>query len=143
MATQTMHAVQVTKAGAPFVCTEIPVPEPGHGLVRVRVHACGVCGGDAIVRNGLMGVTLPRVPGHEIGGVIDAIGEGVIDWRIGQRVGIGWHGDYCTTCEFCRAGDFTNCVRAPNRSETTEVDCAGTIRVRSIDAAGKQRDELP
>ena len=112
MATQTMRAVQVTKAGAPFVCTEVPVPEPGHGQVRVRVHACGVCGGDNIARNGLMGVTLPRTPGHEVGGVIDAVGEGVTNWGVGQRVGVGWQGGYCTTCEFYRAGDFVNCVRA-------------------------------
>ena len=92
MNTQTMRAVQAPKAGGPFACTEIAVPEPGRGQVRVRVHACGVCGGDAIARNGLLGVTLPRVPGHEIGGVIDAVGEGVVVWKVGQRVGVGWQG---------------------------------------------------
>jgi D-arabinose 1-dehydrogenase-like Zn-dependent alcohol dehydrogenase len=112
MSTQTMLAVQALKAGGPFACTEIAVPEPARGQVRVRVHACGVCGGDAIARNGLLGVTLPRIPGHEIGGVIDAVGEGVVVWKVGQRVGVGWQGGYCTTCDFCRAGDFVNCANA-------------------------------
>jgi alcohol dehydrogenase len=112
MNTQTMRAFRAMKVGGPFVCTEIAVPEPARGQVRVRVHACGVCGGDAIARNGLLGVTLPRVPGHEIGGVIDAVGEGVVVWKVGQRVGVGWQGGYCTTCDFCRAGDFVNCANA-------------------------------
>ncbi|MFI6906110.1 alcohol dehydrogenase [Nonomuraea sp. NPDC050394] len=111
MSTTTMRAVQITQPGAPFSVTGVAVPDPGPGQVRVRVHACGVCGGDAIARFGLLGVRLPRIPGHEVAGVVDAVGEGVTSWQPGQRVGVGWHGGHCFTCEFCRRGDFVNCER--------------------------------
>jgi D-arabinose 1-dehydrogenase-like Zn-dependent alcohol dehydrogenase len=106
----TMHAVQAREAGAPFVNVELPLPEPKPGQVRVMVHACGICGGDEIPREGLFGTQLPRVPGHEIGGVVDAVGDGVTMWQVGDRVGVGWSGGSDLTCEFCRRGDFTNCV---------------------------------
>jgi D-arabinose 1-dehydrogenase-like Zn-dependent alcohol dehydrogenase len=105
-----MRAVQAQVAGGPFVLTELPVPEPKPGQVRVKVHACGICGGDAIPRNGLFGTQLPRVPGHEIAGIVDAVGDGVQVWRAGDKVGVGWSGGSDLTCEFCRRGDFTNCV---------------------------------
>jgi D-arabinose 1-dehydrogenase-like Zn-dependent alcohol dehydrogenase len=105
-----MRAVQAVKAGGAFVNTSLPVPEPGAGQVRVKVHACGVCGGENIARLGLLGVELPRVPGHEIAGVVDAVGSGVTVWKKGQRVGVGWHGGSCMVCEYCRQGDFVNCV---------------------------------
>ncbi|MFJ4654348.1 alcohol dehydrogenase [Nocardia sp. NPDC088792] len=110
MSSATMRAVQVVTAGAPFENVTIPIPEPGRGQVRVRVRACGVCGGENVPRLGLFGVTLPRVPGHEIAGDIDAVGPGVTAWQVGDRVGIGWHGSSCFTCGPCRQGDFTNCV---------------------------------
>ncbi|NQE87335.1 alcohol dehydrogenase catalytic domain-containing protein [Nocardia terpenica] len=110
MSSATMRAVRVVSAGAPFEATTIPVPEPAAGQVRVRVHACGVCGGENIARLGLLGVRLPRVPGHEIAGEIDALGEGVTAWAVGDRVGIGWHGGHCFTCTQCRRGDFANCA---------------------------------
>ena len=110
MTQATMHAVQAQEAGAPFVNVELPVPEPKPGQVRVKVHACGICGGDEIPREGLFGTQLPRVPGHEIGGVVDAVGDGVTMWQVGDRVGVGWSGGSDLTCEFCRRGDFTNCV---------------------------------
>ncbi|WP_175693942.1 alcohol dehydrogenase [Burkholderia ambifaria] len=108
--TYLMKAIQAVKAGGAFVVARIPVPEPGPGQVRVKVHACGVCGGENIARLGMLGVTYPRVPGHEIAGTIDAVGAGVVAWRAGDRVGVGWHGGSCFNCEFCRQGDFTNCV---------------------------------
>lgn len=110
MTTSTMRAVQARTAGGEFTITELPVPEPAYGQVRVAVHACGVCGGDAIARFGLLGVQLPRVPGHEVAGVVDAIGDGVTGWAPGDRVGVGWHGGSCFTCPSCRRGDFVNCV---------------------------------
>ncbi|MEV7938649.1 alcohol dehydrogenase catalytic domain-containing protein [Kitasatospora sp. NPDC088264] len=110
MSTSTMKAVQVVEVGEPFVVGELPVPEPGPDQVRVRVRACGVCGGENIVRYGLLGVRLPRVPGHEIAGEVDAVGPGVITWKPGDRVGIGWHGGSCHVCDPCRRGDFTNCA---------------------------------
>ncbi|MDT0307992.1 alcohol dehydrogenase catalytic domain-containing protein [Streptomyces sp. DSM 44917] len=109
-ATTTMRAAQAVAPGAPFALHDLPVPEPGPGQVRVRVHACGVCGGDNVARNAALATTLPRVPGHEIAGRIDALGEGVTAWRTGDRVGIGWHGGSCFTCPACRSGDFSNCA---------------------------------
>jgi D-arabinose 1-dehydrogenase-like Zn-dependent alcohol dehydrogenase len=108
--TGTMRAAQVQQAGGPFVVTDVPIPEPKAGQIRVKVHACGICGGDAIPRNALFGTVLPRIPGHEIAGVVDAVGEGVTVWEVGQRVGVGWSGGVDFTCEYCRRGDFTNCV---------------------------------
>lgn len=108
--TGTMRAAQVQQAGGPFVVTDVPVPEPAENQIRVKVHACGICGGDAIPRNALFGTTLPRIPGHEIAGVVDAVGAAVTVWEAGQRVGVGWSGGVDFTCEFCRRGDFTNCV---------------------------------
>jgi D-arabinose 1-dehydrogenase-like Zn-dependent alcohol dehydrogenase len=109
--TATMRAAQVQQAGGPFVMTDLPIPEPKRGQIRVKVYACGICGGDAIPRNALFGTVLPRVPGHEIAGVVDAVGEGVEVFQVGQRVGVGWSGGVDFTCEYCRRGDFTNCVQ--------------------------------
>jgi D-arabinose 1-dehydrogenase-like Zn-dependent alcohol dehydrogenase len=105
-----MRAAQAQVAGGPFVMVDMPVPEPKPNQVRVKVHACGICGGDAIPRNALFGTQLPRVPGHEIAGVVDAVGENVTMWKAGDKVGVGWSGGVDFTCEFCRRGDFTNCV---------------------------------
>ena len=108
-----MKAVQVPKAGADFEIVEREIPEPGPGQVRIRVQACGVCHSDVFTKDGLYpGISYPRVPGHEIAGVIDAIGSGVKDWKKGQRVGVGWHGGQDGTCIACRRGDFINCVNA-------------------------------
>ncbi|MFB7668641.1 alcohol dehydrogenase catalytic domain-containing protein [Kitasatospora sp. NPDC056138] len=106
----TMRAVQAVRAGASFAVTRLPVPEPGPGAVRIKVHACGVCGGENLARLGLLGVKLPRVPGHEIAGTVDAAGPGVTVWKPGDRVGVGWHGGSCFVCDSCRAGDFVNCA---------------------------------
>jgi D-arabinose 1-dehydrogenase-like Zn-dependent alcohol dehydrogenase len=106
-----MRAVQAVKAGGAFVVTRIPLPKPSAGQVRVKVHACGVCAGENIVRLGLFGVQLPRVPGHEIAGVVDVVGPGVNAWKQGDRVGVGWHGGSCFVCDPCRLGDFVNCVQ--------------------------------
>ncbi|MFF1817985.1 alcohol dehydrogenase catalytic domain-containing protein [Kribbella sp. NPDC058245] len=108
--TDTMRAAQVQQAGGPFVVTDVAIPEPSPGHIRVKVHACGICGGDAIPRNALFGTTLPRIPGHEIAGVVDAVGAGVTLWTVGEKVGVGWSGGVDFTCEYCRRGDFTNCV---------------------------------
>jgi len=105
-----MKAVQVSKPGGNFEVVERPTPEPGRGQVRIKVEACGVCHSDAIVKEtGWPGMQYPRVPGHEIAGRIDAIGADVTQWKPGQRVGIGWHGGHCFTCDPCRRGDFINC----------------------------------
>lgn len=89
---------------------EVDIPDVRAGYVRVRVEACGICHSDVLTVGNLRpGITFPRTPGHEIAGTIDAIGEGVADWRVGDRVGIGWHGGHCGHCDRCRRGDFITC----------------------------------
>jgi D-arabinose 1-dehydrogenase-like Zn-dependent alcohol dehydrogenase len=89
---------------------EREISEPGVGQVRVKVEACGICHSDSMTKEGLWpGIHYPRVPGHEVVGTIDAIGDGVSGWTKGQRVGIGWHGGHCGYCDSCRRGDFVTC----------------------------------
>jgi D-arabinose 1-dehydrogenase-like Zn-dependent alcohol dehydrogenase len=105
-----MRVVQVAQANGPFELVEREIPEPGAGCVRVKVEACGICHSDSFTKEGLWpGIEYPRVPGHEIAGVIDAIGTGVAGWTVGQRVGVGWHGGHCGYCDPCRRGDFFAC----------------------------------
>ena len=105
-----MKVAQVPKAGGDFEIVEREIPSPGHGQVRVKVQACGICFSDHYVKDGLWpGLQFPRVPGHEIAGVIDEVGSGVTTWKKGDRVGVGWHGGQDNTCPACRAGDFANC----------------------------------
>src|SRR6059036_253920 len=106
-----MKAAQVPKAGADFQIVERDIPEPGPGHVRIRVQACGVCHSDALAKEGAWpGIVYPRVPGHEVAGLIDEAGPGVTQWTKGQRVGVGWHGGQDGTCLACRRGDFANCA---------------------------------
>lgn len=105
-----MLAIQIPAKGGPFELVTRPLPEPGRGEVRVKVEACGVCHSDSIAKDGLFpGIPYPIVPGHEIAGVIDKLGEGVIGWSAGQRVGVGWFGGHCGRCEPCRRGDLVDC----------------------------------
>src|SRR2546428_2737918 len=106
-----MKVAQVPKAGADFEIVEREIPQPGPGQVRIRVQACGVCHSDMLTKEGAWpGIVYPRVPGHEVAGVIDAAGSGVTQWTKGQRVGVGWHGGQDGTCLACRRGDFANCA---------------------------------
>ena len=107
---KTMRAVQVPRAGGALELIEKDIPEPQPGWVRVKVDACGVCHSDSVVKEGLFpGIQYPRVPGHEVIGVVDAVGSGVEQWKTGQRVGIGWHGGNCGYCDNCRRGEFFAC----------------------------------
>ena len=109
--TTTMKAVQISKPGGDWELVERVIPEPHAGQVRVKVEACGICHSDVFVKEGLWpGLAYPRVPGHEIAGHIDAVGDNVRAWRQGQRVGVGWHGGHCFVCAQCRRGDFAMCV---------------------------------
>src|SRR5215468_12671156 len=105
-----MKVAQVPKPGAPFEIVERDIPQPGPMQVRIKVHACGVCHSDVLVKEGMLPwLQYPRVPGHEICGYIDAVGAGVVQWKIGQMVGVGWHGGHCFVCEPCRRGKFVLC----------------------------------
>jgi len=106
-----MKVARIPKAGADFEIVERDIPQPGPGQVRIRVQACGVCHSDVLVKDGgWPGLVYPRVPGHEVAGVIDEAGPGVTQWPQGQRVGVGWHGGQDGTCLACRRGDFVNCA---------------------------------
>src|ERR1700724_95460 len=105
-----MKAAQIPKPGADFQIVEREVPKPGAGHVLIKVQACGVCHSDLFTKEGAWpGIEYPRVPGHEVVGVIDEIGAGVTVWKNGQRIGVGWHGGHDGTCLACRRGDFRNC----------------------------------
>jgi D-arabinose 1-dehydrogenase-like Zn-dependent alcohol dehydrogenase len=106
----TMKVAQIAKAGADFSIVEREVPNPGPGQVRIKVKACGVCHSDVLTKEGgWPGIQYPRVPGHEVVGLVDEVGAGVTAWKKGQRVGVGWHGGQDNTCVQCRRGDFANC----------------------------------
>jgi len=110
IAAATMRAMQVPQPGAAFGMVEREIPSPGFQEVRIKVQACGVCHSDVFTKEGLSpGIQYPRVPGHEVAGVIDDVGAGVAGWKKGQRVGVGWHGGHDGTCRECRRGDFRHC----------------------------------
>ena len=138
-----MKAAQISKAGGDWELVERNIPEPGKGQVRVKVEACGICHNDALVKEGVWpGLQYPRVPGHEIAGRIDVLGDGVSAWETGQRVGVGWHGGHCFACEPCRRGDFAMCV---NR-KVTGVDFDGgyaEYMIAPANALAAIPDELP
>ena len=105
-----MKAAQISKPGGDFELVEREIPEPGAGEVRIKVQACGICHSDVFTKEGSWpGIQYPRVPGHEVAGIIDEMGGGVSAWKKRQRVGVGWHGGQDNTCRECRRGDFRNC----------------------------------
>jgi D-arabinose 1-dehydrogenase-like Zn-dependent alcohol dehydrogenase len=106
-----MKAAQISKPGGDFELVERDIPQPGPRQVRIKVEACGICHSDVLVKENLWpGIVYPRVPGHEVAGRIDAVGSAITAWKVGQRVGVGWHGSHCFECEPCRRGDFVLCV---------------------------------
>jgi D-arabinose 1-dehydrogenase-like Zn-dependent alcohol dehydrogenase len=109
-AAEPMKVAQISKPGGDFEIVERDIPEPDAGQVRIKVQACGVCHSDVLTKEGLWpGIQYPRIPGHEVVGIIDEVGSGVSTWKMGQRVGVGWHGGQDGTCRECRRGDFRNC----------------------------------
>ncbi len=105
-----MKVAVIPKAGADFQIVDREIPQPGPEQVRIKVQACGVCHSDMFTKEGLWpGIEYPRVPGHEVAGIVDEVGAGVTEWKKGQRVGVGWHGGHDGTCLYCRRGDFGNC----------------------------------
>src|ERR1700736_238697 len=138
-----MKAAQIGKPGGDFELVERDIPQPGPGQVRVKVEACGICHSDALVKEGLWpGIKYPRVPGHEIAGIVDLAGEGVTHWKKGQRVGVGWHGGHDFVCDECRRGDFAMCI---NR-KVTGIDFDGgyaEYMIAPAEALALIPDELP
>src|SRR5579871_667670 len=137
-----MQAVQVARAGGPLERVERDVPAPAPGEVRLRVEACGVCHSDSLTVEGQWpNLAFPRIPGHEIAGVIDATGPGVEGWRIGQRVGVGWFGGNCGHCEPCRRGWLIDCrnLRIPGEfaaAEAAPLLCAGVTTFNALRHSG-------
>jgi propanol-preferring alcohol dehydrogenase len=137
-----MKAIQVSKADGPFELVEREVPEPEAGEVRIKVEACGICHSDAFVKSGgFPGLKLPRIPGHEIAGRIDAVGTNVTAWKVGDRVGVGWHGGHCFQCNACRKGDFINCEQLTITGISRDGGYAEYVVVRS-EAAARIPDKL-
>jgi len=167
-----MRAAQVQSAKGPFQIVEREIPEPGPTQVRIRVQASGVCHSDSLTKEGIWpGIQYPRVPGHEVAGVIDAIGAAVSGWKPGDRVGVGWHGGHCGHCDRCRRGDFLMCqvaaqipgisfdgghadymvapavalARIPQglaAAEAAPLMCAGVTTFNSLRHAGAQPGDL-
>ena len=167
-----MRAIEIQKQNGPLVLVERAIPEPATHEVRIRVEACGVCHSDSIAVGGYMpGISWPRVPGHEVVGVIDAIGAGVEGWSVGTRVGVGWHSGNCGHCSRCRHGDAFACenindvtgvyrdggyadymlarasslARMPNDLDALEsapLLCAGITTFNAIRNSGAQPGEL-
>src|SRR5437763_16109037 len=138
-----IKAAQISKPGGDWELIERDVPDPSTGEVRVKIEACGICHSDSLVKEGLWpGLQYPRVPGHEIAGRIDTVGDNVTAWTTGQRVGVGWHGGHCFVCEQCRHGDFAMCV---NR-KVTGIDFDGgyaEYMIAPATALAAIPDELP
>jgi D-arabinose 1-dehydrogenase-like Zn-dependent alcohol dehydrogenase len=138
-----MKAAQISKPGGDWELVERDLPQPDAGQVRVKVEACGICHSDVLVKEGLWpGIQYPRVPGHEIAGQVDAIGDHVRNWKKGDRVGVGWHGGHDFVCDECRRGDFGMCV---NR-KVTGIDFDGgyaEYMIAPAEALALIPDELP
>jgi D-arabinose 1-dehydrogenase-like Zn-dependent alcohol dehydrogenase len=109
-----IRVAQVSAANGPLELVDRERPEPPRNAVRIAVDACGICHSDVLTRTAAFpGIALPRVPGHEVVGRIEALGPDVEGWEIGQRVGVGWHGGYCGHCDPCRRGQFFACITGP------------------------------
>jgi D-arabinose 1-dehydrogenase-like Zn-dependent alcohol dehydrogenase len=138
-----VRVVQVARKNGPFEMVERDLPQPGSGEVRDKVQACGVCHSDSIAIQGLLPtVPYPIVPGHEIAGVIDAVGSGVIGWSVGTRVGIGWFGGHCGRCEPCRRGYLIDCRNLRIPGVTYDGGYAEAM-VAPADALARMPDDLP
>ena len=138
-----MRAVQVSRPGGPLEVVERMVPDPGAGEVRIKVQACGICHSDSVTKEGLFpGLTYPRVPGHEVLGVVDAVGAGVAGWVPGQRAGVGWNGGYCGYCDNCRRGNFFACQTATHVTGITRDGGYADYTVARAEALARVPDEL-
>jgi alcohol dehydrogenase len=138
-----MRAVQVPRPGGPLEIVERDIPDPGPGFVRIKVQACGVCHSDTVTKDGLFpGIQYPRVPGHEVIGVIDAVGPNVPRWKAGQRVGVGWNGGFCGYCDNCRRGDFFACQTSTEVTGITRDGGYAEYMLAPISALAVVPDDL-
>jgi D-arabinose 1-dehydrogenase-like Zn-dependent alcohol dehydrogenase len=138
-----MRAVQIARPKGPLEVVEREIPDPGEGSVRIKVQACGVCHSDSLVKEGTWpGLQYPRIPGHEVIGVIDSVGRGVAGWKPGQRVGVGWNGGYCGSCDACRRGDFFACQTATRVTGVTQDGGYADYMVAHASAVARVPDEL-
>jgi hypothetical protein len=127
----TYRAYQVTgQREFELVEREVVRPKPGH--VRFRTQSCGVCHSDTLGVEGMRDdPSQPIVPGHEVVGVIDAVGEDVTAWQVGDRVGLGFLGGHCGECQWCRRGDFVNCANQPQPGTTEDGGYAEVVYARA------------
>lgn len=143
MSLSTYRVAQISRPNGPFEIVERPIPEPGAGTVRIRVLACGICHSDSFVQEGTYpGIQYPRVPGHEVAGVIDAVGPEVVNWKPGERVGVGWNGGYCGHCDPCRRGQFFAC----ETGQVTGISFDGgygEYMIAPVTAVARMPAELP
>jgi D-arabinose 1-dehydrogenase-like Zn-dependent alcohol dehydrogenase len=140
---QKMRAVQVPRPNGSFEIVEREIPEPGAGTVRVKVQACGVCHSDSVTKEGFFPwIQYPRVPGHEVIGVVDAVGQGVPRWKTGQRVGVGWHGGHCGYCDSCSRGNFFACETSTQVSGLTYDGGYADYMIAPAEALASVPDEL-
>jgi D-arabinose 1-dehydrogenase-like Zn-dependent alcohol dehydrogenase len=138
-----MRVAQVSQPNGPFELVERDIPEPGSGSVRIKVEACGICHGDSLTKEGHWpGIQYPRVPGHEVAGIIDLAGEGVAGWTEGQRVAVGWHGGHCGYCDSCRRGDFVTCSIARQTPGITYDGGYADYMIAPAEALALVPDEL-
>src|SRR5260370_39621215 len=125
-----MRAIQVPSAKGPFQLVELDIPEPTPGSVRIKVQACGICHSDEYAKEGTRpGIQYPRIPGHEVAGIIAAVGAGVAGWEVGQRVGGGRHGGHCGYCNSCRRGDFVTCSNSRQNTRLTRDFAAAHVMI--------------
>jgi D-arabinose 1-dehydrogenase-like Zn-dependent alcohol dehydrogenase len=138
-----MRVAQVSRAKGSFEIVERQIPEPGAGTIRIKVQACGICHSDSFTKEGhFPGIRYPRVPGHEVAGLIDAVGPGVAGWEPGQRVGVGWNGGYCGYCDPCRRGQFFACVRGQITGITYDGGY-GEYMIAPVSAVARMPGDLP
>src|ERR1700733_12933052 len=138
-----MRAVQVSAPGAPLEIVERDIPNPGPGYVRIKVQACGICHSDSVTKDGLFpGIQYPRVPGHEVVGVIDAVAPGVPRWKAGQRVGVGWNGGFCGYCDNCRRGEFFACQTSTEVTGLSRDGGYAEYMLAPISALALEPDDL-
>jgi D-arabinose 1-dehydrogenase-like Zn-dependent alcohol dehydrogenase len=138
-----MRAVQVSSPNGAFEIVEREIPDPGAGSVRIKVQACGICHSDSLTKAGhYPGLSLPRVPGHEVVGIVDAIGAGVSGWTPGQRAGLGWNGGYCGYCDNCRRGNFFACQTATYITGVTSDGGYADYTIARAEALARVPEEL-